>query len=103
MLRTDVQHYGGVTTTIATEDGALIYGTTQDCTAIADNAKEMHNTGAHGSADLKHAARVPFVFVEKYINDNRITMQELAKSQEHQKRLLGDPAIAHFRIWKGQL
>jgi hypothetical protein len=63
----------------------------------------LHNSGAHGSADLKHAARVPFVMVEKYLNDNHLTMQELAKSQAHQKRLLGDPAIAHFRIWKGQV
>jgi hypothetical protein len=46
---------------------------------------------------------VPVVLVEKYCNDNHISLQELARDQAHQKRFLNDPALAHFRIWKGQI
>lgn len=102
-MKTVIQTAPGLTTTVALEDGALITGTTQDCNAIADYAKAKSNAGHFGTSDMRHAASVPFVFVEKYLNDNHITMQDLARSQEHQKRLLGDPAIAHFRVWKGQV
>ena len=103
-LRTDIVR-DGVITTLALEDGALISGTTQDCDPIADWCQEQHNSGGGSSptGELKHAARVPFVFIEKYLHDNHIGMGELARSQDHQRRLLGDPALAHFRIWKGRI
>lgn len=103
-MRTDILNPGGVTTTVALSDGNLVTGTTQDCTPIAEHTKALQNSGFEGpSNDVKLAASVPFVFVEKYLNDNGITMQELARSQEHQKRLLNDPAIAHFRVWRGRV
>ena len=98
-----VQNGDGTQTVVALEDGNLITGTVQDCTAIAEAAKQAHNLGNYGSSDMKHAASVPMVFVDKYLNDNRITLQELGRSQEHQRRLLNDPALAHFRIWKGRI
>lgn len=93
----------GTQTVIALEDGNLVTGTVQDCTPIAEVAKALHNEGMHGSSDMRHAASVPMVFVERYLNVHNITLQELGKSQEHQRRLLNDPAIAHFRIWKGRV
>lgn len=93
----------GVQTVVALEDGALITGTVQDCTAIADDAKRRHNAGNHGSSEMRHVARVPFVFVDKYCQDNNISMQELNRSRAHLSRMLSDPALAHFRIWKGQI
>lgn len=93
----------GLQTVVALEDGALVNGTIQDCNPIAEFAKAKHNAGFHGSSDMKHAASVPFVFIEKYLNDNAITMQEFSRSAEHKKRLLNDPALAHFRIWKGRV
>lgn len=103
-MRTVIQAAPGLQTVVALEDGALISGTIQDCTAIAERAKALQNGGYTGpSKDMKLAASVPFVFVEKYLNDNNISMQTLAKDQAHQRRLLGDPALAHFRVWKGQI
>ena len=102
-MKTVRQNADGTETVVALQDGALITGTVQDCVPIAEAAKAKHNAGEFGSSDMKHAASIPMVFVEKYLNDNNITLQELGRSQEHQKRLLSDPAIAHFRIWKGRL
>jgi len=103
-MRTDILNPGGVTTTVALEDGALISGTTQDCTPIADWCKSRHNEGFTGpSSDMKLAASIPFVMVEKYLNDNHLTMRELAQDQAHIKRLISDPALAHFRVWNGRL
>lgn len=103
-MRSVIQAAPGLQTVVALEDGALITGTVQDCTAIAERAKAMHNMGHTGpSSEMKLAATVPFVFVDKYLADNQIDMQTLMRDQAHQKRLLGDPALAHFRVWKGQL
>lgn len=102
-MKTVIQSAPGVHTTVALEDGALITGTTQDCTPYAERAKAMSAAGMTGSSDMRLAASVPAVMVEKYLNDNHITMQEFVKSQDHQKRLLNDPALAHFRIWKGRI
>ena len=98
-----VSRSGDMSTVIALEDGALITGSVQDCTPYADHAKAMHNEGFHGSSDMKLAASVPNVLVEKYLNDNRILMSEFVGSPDHQRRFLNDPAIAHFRIWRGRV
>jgi hypothetical protein len=103
MLRTDIQAAPGVVTTVALEDGTLHTGTTQDCTPYLERAQAMHKAGHFGSSDMRLAASVPVVLVEKYCNDNNISLQELARDQAHQKRFLNDPALAHFRIWKGAI
>tara|TARA_R110000868_G_scaffold48332_3_gene157074 strand:- start:585 stop:896 length:312 start_codon:yes stop_codon:yes gene_type:complete len=103
MLRTDLASAPGVVTTVALQDGALITGTTQDCTPYAERAQAMSREGLHGSKDMRLAASIPSVLVERYLNTHGITLGELGKSQEHQKRLLNDPALAHFRIWKGRV
>lgn len=93
----------GVQTVIALQDGALVTGTVQDATPIAEVTKAMHNEGLHGSSDLRYAAEVPVVFVEQYLNQHGITLQEFLRSQEHKRRLLNDPAISAFRVWKGRV
>ncbi|MEY4429856.1 MAG: hypothetical protein RLZZ182_2545 [Pseudomonadota bacterium] len=102
-MKTVIQTDPGVQAVFGLQDGNLITGTVQDCDPIAEYAKAKHNAGMYGSSDMKHAASVPRVFVEKYLNDAGITYAEFAASQEHKRRLLNDPAIAHFRIWKGQV
>jgi len=102
-VRTNVVNGDGTVTTVAVEDGNLVTGTTQDCVPIVERTKALHNIGYAGYSDMKLAASIPFVMVEKYINDNRITYQEFANSPEHKKRLITDPALAHFRVWNGAL
>jgi len=84
-------------------DGIMTVQRTQDCTAIAEDAKSRHNEGVHGSKDMRHVARIPFVMIEKYLNENNITYAEFAASPEHKMRLLVDPELSHFRIWGGKL
>ena len=84
-------------------DGTMTFERVQDCTPIAENAKALHNAGFTGSADMKHAARIPSVMVEKYCNDNNILFSEWCQNPAHIRRMLADPALAHFRIWKGKV
>jgi hypothetical protein len=84
-------------------DGKMTVQRTQDCVPIAEYAKARSNEGHHGSADMKFAASIPFVMVEKYCNDNHVEFSDFMNSQEHKQRLLNDPALSHFRIWKGRV
>lgn len=102
-MKTVVNNGDGTKTVIARQGNDLITGMVQSCDPIAERTKYMHNTGHHGSKDMRLAASIPLVMVEKYLHDNRITMQEFSASQEHKKRLLQDPALSHFRVWKGAL
>lgn len=102
-MRTVLDNGNGVQTVVALEDGALVTGTIQDATPIAEVTKALHNEGHHGSSDFKVAAEIPVVFVEEYLNRNGITLQDFLRSQEHKRRLLNDPALSAFRIWKGRI
>lgn len=81
----------------------LITGMVQDCTPYAEDARARHNEGMHGSKELKHAARIPFVIIEKYMHDNGVSMHECFSNPAHFRRMCQDPANADFRIWKGAL
>jgi len=76
---------------------------TADLDAVAEHCKALHNAGHTGSSDMKLAASVPAFFIQKYINDNKITFAEFMRDQAHMRRFLDDPALAHFRIWKGRI
>lgn len=83
--------------------GTLTVESVQDCTNIAEACKARHNSGDHGSSELKVVGDFPEVFIIKYINDHNITMREFLINKEHMRRVAEDPALAHFRIWKGKL
>lgn len=85
------------------EEGKLVTQRTQDCAPLAERAKALHNEGLHGSSEMRHAASIPLVFVEDYCNRNGILFSEFMSNKEHIKRLVNDPALAHFRIWKGRI
>lgn len=94
---------GPVQTRMHEEDGKTIFERVQDCTPIAERTKALHNGGHHGSSEMKHAASLPFVLVERYCNDNGITFHEFCTGQEHIRRMLNDQALSAFRIWKGRV
>jgi hypothetical protein len=94
---------GAVQTRMHEEDGKTIFERVQDCDPIADRTKSLHNEGLHGSSEMKHAASLPFVLVERYCNDNGITFHEFCNGQDHIRRMLNDPALAAFRIWPGKV
>ena len=90
-------------TKIAMQDGQMFVGRSQDCTAIAEYAKSRQREGHHGSSEMRFAASLPYVIVEKYCNDNHITFAEFMGNREHIKRICNDPDNAAFRIWPGRL
>ena len=98
-----VQQVAGVKTLMGLQDGALVTGTEQDCTAIHEDAQARHNAGAHGSKDMRHAARLPLVVVEQYCNRRGITFEQWANEPVHIRAMLADPDLSGFRIWGGAL
>lgn len=90
-------------TTLKEEDGRLIIANSQDCTSIAEHCKALHNDGQHGSGEMRHAALIPLVIVEKYCNDNGVSFREFMGNPVHIKRMCNDPDNAMFRIWKGDI
>jgi len=85
------------------EGDNLITGSVQDCTPYMERAKALHNEGFHGSKDMRLAATIPDVLVEKYCNDNGITFQEFMRDKTHIKRMCNDPALKAFRVWPGRI
>jgi hypothetical protein len=92
-----------IDTRMTVKDGDLIVERVQDCVPIAEWSKSMHNEGKHGSSEMKLAARIPNVFIEKYCNDNNLLYSEVMQNREHMRRIVTDPALAHFRIWPGRI
>ena len=95
--------HGEMQTRVHVSDGNVTFESIQDCTSIVERAKRMHNEGITGSSEMKYAARIPDVIVEKYCIDNNLTFREFCCDEAHLKRVLNDPAMAAFRIWKGKV
>lgn len=81
----------------------LLINRTQDCTPIAEHTKALHNAGAFGTSELKHAASIPVVIVEKYCNEQNISFADCMADPVHIKRIVMNPDNAMFRVWKGAL
>lgn len=94
---------GPVQTLMHEEDGKTIFERVQDCEPIVERTKALHNEGHHGSSDMKLAASLPMVLVERYCNDHGITFHDFCNGPEHIKRMLNDPSLSHFRVWKGRV
>lgn len=92
-----------LSTSIKEEDGRLIISSSQDCTPIAEHCKALHNEGYHGSKEMRHAASLPKVIVEKYMNENGVTFEQFMNDPVHVKRMCNNPDNAMFRVWKGQV
>lgn len=92
-----------IQTKIHVKDGNVTFERIQDCEPFLEYAKAMHNEGHHGSSDLRYAAHIPDVIIEKYCNDNNLTFHEFINNRDHIKRICNDPSLSGFRIWKGRL
>lgn len=81
-------------------DGLMVVERAQNCTVIADGCKALANE-TEQRGDVRLAARLPDVIVERYCNDNGITLGEFVGNPEHIRRVCNDPALAAFRVWPG--
>jgi len=93
----------GMQTNLHAQGDKLVIENVQDCTPIAEYTKARQREGHHGSSEMRLAASLPLVMVEKYCNDNNISFTEWSANKEHIKRMLNDPALAHFRVWPGKV
>lgn len=82
---------------------SMVVTRTQDCTPYAEHAKALQAVGATGSSEMKHAAKIPYVIVEKYCNEQGIDLHEFLNNPAHIKRVVMNPDNDAFRIWKGAL
>lgn len=92
----------GVATLVHQADGLIAFERVQDCTAIAEHATRLRLDGAHGGDEMRHAARLPMVLVERYCNERGITFSDWLRDPSHAKAMLNDPALAAFRVWEGR-
>lgn len=74
-----------------------------DLRMVADHCANLRAIGDTGSKDMKLAASVPAIFVQKYLNDNGVTFKEFMRDQKHIDRFLSDPALSAFRVWQGRI
>lgn len=84
-------------------DHAFAINRTQDVEPILNYTREMAAIGAGNGAEMKHAAEIPMIFVEQYMQRTGVSFNEFCGSQEHIKAVVNDPAIAAFRIWQGRV
>ncbi len=92
-----------VATRIVIADDRMHIQRTQDCTPIAERAKAMQNEGLHGSSEMRLAATIPNVIIEKYMNENGVSFAEVIGDPVHMRRIVNDPANAMFRVWPGRI
>jgi hypothetical protein len=102
-LAARLQRRGELSTSFAEHDGKMIIGQTQDCTPIVERAKALHNAGEFGSSEMKHAATIPDVILNKYMNETGVSYAELMSNPVHFKRICNDPDNKMFRVWPGRL
>lgn len=94
---------GELSTHVGELDGKLIIAQSQDCTGIAEWAKEQHRAGEYGSSEMRHAGRIPDVIINAYMNEHGITFREVMSDPVHFQRMCNDPKNDAFRIWKGRI
>jgi hypothetical protein len=63
----------------------------------------MQKLGEVGSSEMRHAASIPSVIVDRYCNEHNISLNEFIGNKDHIKRILNDPSLEYFRIWRGKI
>ena len=83
-------------------DGLMVVERAQDCTVLADHCGAL-NRETEQRGEVRLAASIPDVIVERYCNDNGITFEEWCANPEHIRRVCNDPALVAFRVWPGRV
>jgi hypothetical protein len=89
-------------TDLLAEGDKLIVANTADVEAVIEATTRLHNDGQHGSSEMRHAASFPQVIVETYLHTAGITLHEFMTNPVHVTRMLQDPDLSKFRVWKGR-
>lgn len=89
-------------TDLAMDGDKLIVANSDDVTAVLEATQRRSNEGIHGSSEMRHAASFPMVLVERYMHHAGIDLHEFMTNPAHVSRMLADPELSKFRIWKGR-
>jgi len=81
----------------------LIERRSQDVEPVLEQAKQLRSNGQVGSSEMRHAARLPLIEIEKYLALTGITMHEFMTDPVHVKAMLNNPDLSQFRIWTGRI
>lgn len=79
----------------------LIVERVQDVEPYLDQAKVESETPQRG--ELRKAGIIPFVVLEQWLRIHGISFSEFMRDRGLCKRLLNDPDLAKFRVWKGRV
>lgn len=94
---------GLIHTQVAFDGDNMIQNRFQDVEPVIESCARLRSIGATGSAEMKHAIRLPPVFVEKYIAEHGITLHEFEVNPDHLRRIINSPEFSAFRIWQGKV
>jgi len=86
---------------LSVQDDLMVVKSMQDVQPILQSVKDKVEVGDVGSKDMKHAATIPMVIIEAYMNRVGLTFQEFLRDKEHIKSMLNDKSLEGFRVWKG--
>lgn len=89
-------------TDLLADGDKIIIANSEDVTGVLEATQRRSNEGLHGSSEMRHAASFPKSIVETYLNNAGITLNEFMTDETHVSRMLADPALSKFRIWKGR-
>ena len=96
---------GEVSTQFHDQGDGFVINRVQDVEPHLERCKRMslETNGKSPSGDMYYVGDFPMVHVEAYINREKITFHEFLSNKEHVRRFAQDPALAHYRVWKGRL
>lgn len=80
----------------------IIIANSEDVSSVLEVTQRRSNDGLHGSSEMRHAASFPKSIVETYLNTAGINLHEFMTNEVHVSRMLADPNLSKFRIWKGR-
>ena len=93
-----------LSTHIGVQEGQIVVARSQDVESIMEKSKALHNEGLHTTEmGDKLAGYLPYVLIEKYIEQKGITFQSFMADKAHVRAMLNDPNLSHFRVWKGAI
>lgn len=88
-------------------DGSVIIQHKQDVGAVLKENKEMRDHhGGNIEDDMKLAARVPMVLLEKWRNEENLDYHMIGRCPEMTARFwkkLQDPSWRNLRVWDGKV
>jgi hypothetical protein len=90
-------------TKLVGQGASLIAASTQDVEPLMVACKEARGRNTGVSSELKHAASIPMVIVESYLNRTGITFLEFCQNRDHVRALVNDKGLQAFRIWPGKV